>query len=73
MAAAWPSEGSRFVVSAGGAPLLQMNEALVAAPQARSFQVAVETNGSIAPAPAGIDWICDRPKAGASHAIGPDR
>jgi organic radical activating enzyme len=28
------------------------------------FQIAVETNGSLA-APAGIDWICVSPKAGA--------
>lgn len=32
---------------------------------ARGFKVAIETNGTIAPAPAGIDWICVSPKAGA--------
>ena len=29
----------------------------------RDFEIAIETNGSIA-APAGIDWICVSPKAG---------
>jgi len=31
----------------------------------RGFEVAVETNGTIAPAPTGIDWTCVSPKAGA--------
>ena len=30
----------------------------------RGFEVAVETNGTVAP-PAGIDWLCVSPKAGA--------
>jgi 7-carboxy-7-deazaguanine synthase len=30
----------------------------------RDFEIAVETNGTVA-APAGIDWICVSPKAGA--------
>ena len=54
----------RLVVCTGGEPLLQLNEALVAALHARGFEVAVETNGTHAP-PAGLDWICVSPKAGA--------
>ena len=64
--AQWPQadQAHRFVVITGGEPLLQLDEALIAALHARGFQIAVETNGTIT-APAGIDWICVSPKAGA--------
>ena len=64
--AQWPAgdRAHRFVVMTGGEPLLQVDGALIAALHARGFQIAVETNGTIA-APAGIDWICVSPKAGA--------
>ena len=55
---------TRFVVCTGGEPLLQLDEALVEAFHARGFEVAVETNGTLAP-PLGIDWLCVSPKAGA--------
>jgi 7-carboxy-7-deazaguanine synthase (Cx14CxxC type) len=58
------SAGKRFVVCTGGEPLLQLDRALIDALHAREFEVAVETNGTIA-APDGIDWICVSPKAGA--------
>jgi 7-carboxy-7-deazaguanine synthase len=63
----WPAEGSaggRFVVCTGGEPLLQLDAALLEALHADGFEVAVETNGSVEP-PAGIDWLCVSPKAGA--------
>lgn len=53
----------RFVVFTGGEPLLQLDEALIAAVHARGFAIAVETNGTLA-APPGLDWICVSPKAG---------
>ncbi len=65
--AAWQpctSAGKKFVVCTGGEPLLQLDRPLVDALHARSFEVAVETNGTIA-APLGIDWLCVSPKAGA--------
>jgi 7-carboxy-7-deazaguanine synthase (Cx14CxxC type) len=66
---AWPPHsslfGNRFVVCTGGEPLLQLDAALIEALHARHFTIAVETNGTIA-APAGIDWICVSPKAGAA-------
>lgn len=63
--AAWPSaQGRPYVVCTGGEPLLQLDAALIDALHVRGFEVAVETNGTIA-APAGIDWICVSPKAGA--------
>ncbi|MCS6913430.1 MAG: 7-carboxy-7-deazaguanine synthase [Myxococcales bacterium] len=62
--AAWPgSAGRPLVVCTGGEPLLQLDEALVAAFHAEGLEVAVETNGT-RPAPAGLDWICVSPKAG---------
>jgi 7-carboxy-7-deazaguanine synthase (Cx14CxxC type) len=60
--AAWPGGGRRYVVCTGGEPLLQLDEALIAALHARGFEVAVETNGTLPP-PQGIDWICVSPKA----------
>jgi len=66
IAASWPTSDPihRFVVMTGGEPLLQVDTALIDALHVRGFEIAVETNGSIA-APAGIDWICVSPKAGA--------
>lgn len=65
IAAEWRgSSANRYVVLTGGEPLLQVDDALVAALHARDFEVGVETNGT-QPAPAGLDWICVSPKAGA--------
>ena len=63
----WPDDGGRgkrFVVCTGGEPLLQMDSTLIEALHARGFEIAVETNGTIA-TPAGLDWVCVSPKAGA--------
>lgn len=54
----------RFVVFTGGEPLLQLDAPLIEAMHAEGFEIAVETNGTIAP-PAGIDWLCVSPKADA--------
>jgi len=65
---AWPdrdNSGKPYVVCTGGEPLLQLDEALIAALHDKGFEVAVETNGTIA-APLGIDWICVSPKADAT-------
>ena len=62
--AAWPGGGAPLVVCTGGEPLLQLNEAAIAALHARGFEIAVETNGTQT-APEGLDWICVSPKAGA--------
>ena len=56
------SAGRKFVVCTGGEPLLQLDRAVIDALHAREFEVAVETNGTIA-APPGIDWLCVSPKA----------
>ncbi|HSI46757.1 MAG TPA: 7-carboxy-7-deazaguanine synthase [Ideonella sp.] len=67
VAAQWPANtrGQRLVVLTGGEPLLQVDEALIAALHAEGFEIAVETNGTIA-APLGLDWICVSPKAGST-------
>ncbi len=67
IAHAWHSAeplGRRLTVLTGGEPLLQVDAALIDALHARDFEIAVETNGTVA-APAGLDWICVSPKAGA--------
>lgn len=53
-----------YVVCTGGEPLLQLDAPLIAALHAQGFEIAIETNGTLA-APPGIDWICVSPKAGA--------
>jgi len=62
----WPpdAQGPRLVVCTGGEPLLQLDEPAISALHARGFEIAVESNGTIE-APAGIDWLCISPKAGA--------
>jgi 7-carboxy-7-deazaguanine synthase len=62
VAALWPAGGRPLVVCTGGEPLLQLDDALVAALHGHGFEVAIETNGTRRP-PAGIDWICVSPKA----------
>lgn len=66
--AAWPAttaaSAKPLVVCTGGEPLLQLDDAAIAALHAEGFEVAVETNGT-QPAPPGLDWICVSPKAGA--------
>lgn len=65
--AQWPPEhpeGTRFVVCTGGEPLLQVDRELIDALHVHEFEIAVETNGTVA-APVGLDWICVSPKAGA--------
>ena len=57
------SARQRLVILTGGEPLLQVDARLVEALHAESFEVAVETNGTIPVAP-GLDWVCVSPKAG---------
>ncbi len=63
----WPRDslpGKRFVVCTGGEPLLQLDASLIEALHLCDFEIAVETNGTVE-APAGLDWVCVSPKAGA--------
>ncbi len=68
VASYWPlksSRGQKWVVCTGGEPLLQVDEALIAALHGAGFKIAVETNGTVK-APKNLDWICVSPKADAS-------
>ena len=65
--ASWRSTSAgpqqRYVVFTGGEPLLQLDDALIAALHKKGFEVAIETNGTIK-VPKGVDWVCVSPKAG---------
>lgn len=69
--AAWRGTGSGqpLVVCTGGEPLLQLDQAAIAAFHRRGLSVAVETNGT-QPVPPGLDWVCVSPKAGAPLVVG---
>lgn len=56
---------SRYVVLTGGEPMLQVDDALIAALHDRGFEIAIESNGTL-PVPRSIDWICVSPKAGST-------
>jgi 7-carboxy-7-deazaguanine synthase len=58
----------KLVVCTGGEPLLQLDASLVAELHRRSFEIAIETNGTLLPPP-GIDWICVSPKANSQLAL----
>jgi 7-carboxy-7-deazaguanine synthase len=63
VAALW-GEGDRpLVVVTGGEPMLQLDTPLIESLHARGFEVAMESNGTLAAAP-GLDWVCVSPKAG---------
>jgi len=63
--ALWPAShvASKFVVFTGGEPLMQLDEAVIAAVHARGFAIAIETNGTL-PVPPDVDWVCVSPKMG---------
>ena len=56
--------GRPYVVFTGGEPALQLDSPLIAAVHAEGLEIAIESNGTL-PLPAGIDWVCISPKAGA--------
>ncbi|MFT3729032.1 MAG: 7-carboxy-7-deazaguanine synthase [Terricaulis sp.] len=62
--ALWPGGDDAYVVCTGGEPLLQLDASLIEALHQRGFEIAIESNGTIA-APEGVDWICISPKADA--------
>jgi 7-carboxy-7-deazaguanine synthase (Cx14CxxC type) len=70
VAAQWPTggRGRRYVVCTGGEPLLQLDADLIEALHREGFEVAIETNGTIA-VPPGVDWVCLSPKAGAEPVV----
>lgn len=68
ISALWPTELPSkdhnikpYIVCTGGEPLLQLDEYLIDHFKTAGFEVAVETNGTLA-LPHGIDWVCLSPK-----------
>lgn len=60
--------GKPLVVCTGGEPLLQLDVAMVNAFHAEGMEIAVESNGTIAP-PDGVDWLCISPKIGSEMIV----
>jgi 7-carboxy-7-deazaguanine synthase (Cx14CxxC type) len=67
VAGKWPPHQTArpYVVCTGGEPLLQLDDRLISSLHDGGFEIAIETNGTLA-APPGIDWICVSPKADAN-------
>lgn len=53
----------RYIVLTGGEPMLQVDDELIDALHHAGFEIAIETNGTLAVHP-GVDWVCVSPKAG---------
>lgn len=53
--------GISWVVLTGGEPGLQVDEQLISTLTDRRYNIAIETNGTVA-LPDGLDWICVSPK-----------
>ncbi|WP_417450285.1 7-carboxy-7-deazaguanine synthase [Kordiimonas sp.] len=68
--ALWPAGagGIPFIVCTGGEPLLQLDDAAIAAFHDAGFEIAVESNGTVEP-PEGIDWLCISPKIGSDMIV----
>ena len=58
-----PAVGPEF-----GAVNVMLDPPLIEALHRRGFEIAIETNGTILP-PAGVDWVCVSPKAGAELVV----
>lgn len=61
---AWGRERP-YVVFTGGEPALQLDTPLLDLLHGRGYELAVETNGTVALVP-GLDWVTVSPKAGAA-------
>ena len=68
--ALWPAAypATKYVVFTGGEPLLQLDAPVIAAMHAAGFEIAIETNGTLA-VPPGVDWICVSPKMGSTLVV----
>lgn len=62
ISSAWPGGGRPRVVFTGGEPALQLTKSLIMSVKRMNFDVAVETNGSVALPDAGPMWITVSPK-----------
>jgi len=60
--------GHPYLVCTGGEPLLQLNDQLIEAFHKAGFEIAIETNGTIA-VPRDVDWVTVSPKASAELVV----
>ena len=58
-------DSTAYVVFTGGEPMLQLDQELIDACHERGFEVAIETNGTLA-VPNSVDWVCVSPKPGST-------
>lgn len=58
------ADQERWCVLTGGEPMLQVDAELIDELHSAGWLVAVETNGTVAVLPRGLDWVCVSPKRG---------
>lgn len=62
----WPENApNKYVVCTGGEPMLQLDDEIIDALHICGFEVAIESNGTIATNPK-IDWVCISAKIGST-------
>ncbi|KAF0113266.1 MAG: hypothetical protein FD163_2150 [Hyphomonadaceae bacterium] len=62
----WPKNApNKYVVCTGGEPMLQLDDKLLDALHICGFEIAIESNGTLAVNPK-INWVCISPKMGST-------
>jgi 7-carboxy-7-deazaguanine synthase (Cx14CxxC type) len=64
----WGEAENRLIVFTGGEPMLQLDKILVEKCKKLGFEIAIETNGTIA-IEFDIDWVCVSPKYGSELVV----
>ena len=64
----WGEAENRLIVFTGGEPMLQLDKILVEKCKKLGFEIAIETNGTIA-IEFNIDWVCVSPKHGSELVV----
>lgn len=64
----WGEAENRLIVFTGGEPMLQLDKILVEKCKKLGFEIAIETNGTIA-IEFDIDWVCVSPKHGSELVV----
>jgi len=64
----WGEAENRLIVFTGGEPMLQLDKILVKKCKKLGFEIAIETNGTIA-IEFDIDWVCVSPKHGSELVV----
>jgi 7-carboxy-7-deazaguanine synthase len=64
----WGKTENRLIVFTGGEPMLQLDQILAEKCKKLGFEIAIETNGTIA-IEFDIDWVCVSPKHGSELVV----